>query len=173
MFFNVYFRPLIHQLNNIAMLNNKLDQASKDCKAYRKYLKEKDIPQHLATKAYLITREMIDSLMAQNGGNIDGIRIYVGLDESTPEKAIKPYAVACVKNGEKYNDWNVPAAQQAVDASLAATTTSLDAAGTPTTATALTTDPTADTTTTDPVLVEEPRPCPSYCSDTNTLNSGV
>lgn len=150
------------------MSNRKLDTAAKNCQAYRKYLKERGIPPHLATKGFLITDEMIQNLMAQNGGKINGIRIYVGLDESTEAKEIKPYAVACVKNGDTYhdyNDFNVPRRKpQAIDPSLASTTTSSDAAST-LTATSISTE-----TTTDPV-VEEPRPCPSYCSQENELNT--
>jgi hypothetical protein len=146
------------------MSNPKLGTAAKDCKAYRKYLKEKGIPQYLASKGFLITREMIDRLLAQNNGNIDGIRIYVGLDESTPAGVIKPYAVGCVKNGEQYNDYKVPARnpQAAVDPSMAATTTPLsEATDTTLTATSVSTEP----------VVEEPRPCPSYCSQENELNT--
>lgn len=144
------------------MPNERLAQAIKDCKAYRKYLKDRGIPQHLATKGFLITKEMIQSLMAQNGGDIDGIRIYVGLDEAG-DKTIKPYAVGCVKNGEKYNDWKVPRSQAtAVDPSLSATTTSMgDATGTTLTSLSTATDP----------VVEEPRPCPHECGDTNDLNT--
>jgi hypothetical protein len=145
------------------MANQKLDTAAKNCKAYRKYLKDNNIPQHLASKGFLITSEMISRLMAQNGGAIDGIRIYVGLDESTAAKEIKPYAVACVKNGEQYNDYQVPQrGQQApLDASIAATTTTSDATGTTPTSTSISTEP----------VVEEPRPCPSYCSQDNELNT--
>lgn len=144
------------------MANERLATASKHCKAYRKYLKDKGIPQHLATKGFLLTREMIDHLMTQNGRALDGIRIYVGLDEAG-EMTIKPYAVACVKDGEKYNDYKVPAAQPGVmDASRAATTTSSDTASTPT-ATSLSTE--------EDTVLEEPRPCPSYCGDDNELNT--
>lgn len=146
------------------MANERLATASKHCKAYRKYLKDKGIPQHLATKGFLLTREMIDHLMTQNGRPLDGIRIYVGLDEAG-EMTIKPYAVACVKDGDKYNDYKVPAAAQqgVMDASMAATTTSSDTATTPT-ATSLSTED-------DDTVLEEPRPCPSYCGDDNELNT--
>lgn len=143
------------------MSNQKLDTAAKDCKAYRQYLKDKGIPTHLATKGFLITSDMIKRLMDQNGGAIDGIRIYVGLDESTGAKEIKPYAVACVLEGDKYNDYKVPRrSAQAIDPSLAATTTGTDASAT-LTATSISTEP----------VVEEPRPCPSYCSQENELNT--
>ena len=145
------------------MSNQKLDTAAKNCKAYRKYLKDRGIPTHLATKGFLITREMIENLLAQNGGAIDGIRIYVGLDESTEAKEIKPYAVGCIKEGTQYNDYKVPRrAQQApLDASVAATTTLSDAANATPTSTSISTEP----------VVEEPRPCPSYCSQDNELNT--
>lgn len=146
------------------MPNPSLDQAAKNCKAYRKYLKAKNIPDHLATKGFLVTKDMIDRLFAQSP-DIAGIRIYVGLDETVANMQIKPYAVACVKNGEKYNDWNVPPAQQTQEASAATTTTLSDATNTTLTSTTVSTD----TTT----LVEEPRPCPSECSDPNQLNTGV
>lgn len=149
------------------MPNPSLDQAAKNCKAYRKYLKSKNIPDHLATKGFLVTRDMIDHLFAQSP-EIAGIRIYVGLDETVPNMQIRPYAVACVKNGEKYNDWKVPAAQQPLDTSMAAATTVSEASNT-----TLTTTPIAAEITTDLVVVEEPRPCPSECSDPNQLNTGV
>jgi hypothetical protein len=152
------------------MPNPKLDKAIKDCKAYRKYLKEKGIPQHLATKGFLVTSEMITNLMKQNGGNIDGIRIYVGLDDSTSNKEIIPYAVACVKNeaSGKYDDYKVPKGQQqaAVDAPMAATTTSMgDATNTTLTSTSISTEG-------EEPVVENPRPCPSECGEANDLNSG-
>lgn len=150
------------------MPNPKLDKAIKDCKAYRKYLKNQGIPQHLASKGFLVTREMIERLMAQNGGNIDGIRIYVGLevDDSNNPKAIKPYAVGCVKNGMQYNDYKVPKSHQgtAADTSMAATTTSMGDA-TNTTLTSL-------STATEEPVVEDPRPCPSECGEENDLNTG-
>lgn len=147
------------------MPNDKLDKAVKECKAYRKYLKDQKIPAHLATKGFLLTKEMIDNLMKQSGATIEGIRIYVGLDE-TGEKTIRPYAVGCVKNGEKYNDYKIPnSAGQAVDPSMAATTTATGGANT--TPTSLSTSE----ITGEPVL-EEPRPCPHECGDNNDLNSG-
>ena len=146
------------------MSNPKLGKAIKDCKAYRKYLKAQGIPQHLAAKGFLVTREMIENLLDQNGAKMDGIRIYVGLDESTPEKAIKPYAVGCVKNGMSYNDYKVPKGHQS--AGVDATTTSMsDATDTTLTATSVSTE-------TEEPVVEDPRPCPSECGEENDLNTG-
>ena len=147
------------------MANQNLATASKNCKAYRKYLKDKGIPAHLATKGFLLTREMIERLMTQHGRELDGIRVYVGLDEAG-DMTIKPYAVACVKEGDRYNDYKVPrTAQQGVmDASLAATTTAADSATATPTATSLTPED-------DETVLEEPRPCPSYCGDDNELNT--
>lgn len=147
------------------MANDKLATASKNCKAYRKYLKDKGIPTHLATKGFLLTREQIEHLMTQNGRDLDGIRVYVGLDEAG-DMTIKPYAVGCVKQGDRYNDYKVPrTAQQGVmDASLAATTTATDSAASTPTATSLAPED-------DETVLEEPRPCPSYCGDDNDLNS--
>jgi hypothetical protein len=143
------------------MPNGKMNDAIKACKAYRRYLKEKGIPKHLATKGFLLTKEMITNLLNQDD-SIAGIRIYVGLDE-TGDKTIKPYAVACVKAGTQYNDWKVPKGQQqpAPEMSLSGDTT-LDSS-TSTTLTSL-------STTTEPE-VEEPRPCPAYCSEDNDLNT--
>lgn len=147
------------------MANQKLATASKQCRAYRKYLKEKGVPPHLATKGFLLTRPMIERLLTQNGKALDGIRVYVGLDD-TGEMTIKPYAVGCVQQGDRYNDYKVPRTAQsaAVDPSVAATTTGTDAGTATLTATSLTPED-------DETVLEEPRPCPSYCGDDNDLNT--
>src|SRR5215203_4825598 len=85
------------------MPNQKLTDAVKNCRAFRSYLKKNNSARELSTKGFLLTSDMIDRIMKQSG-DIAGIRIYVGLDDNND---VKPYAVGCVKNGEKYNDYKI------------------------------------------------------------------
>jgi hypothetical protein len=145
------------------MPNPKLDAAIKNCRNFRSYVKKNNAAKELSTKGFLLTREMIDNIMKQSG-DIAGIRIYVGLDETG---AVKPCAVGCVKNGEKYNDYKIKRSGVGIPsgAPQAAITSMGD--GTNTTLTGSSTGMEDD----GPV-VEEPRPCPSECSDDNDLNTG-
>ena len=144
------------------MPNPRLDKAINDCKEYRRFTKQNDIPKGLAKKGFLLTKDMITRLMSQNGGNIDGIRIYLGMEmQGNQPTALNSFAVACVKNGENYNDYKMPKGHQ--QAGVDATTASMgDATNTTLTATSLSEEP----------VVEDPRPCPSECGEANDLNTG-
>ena len=145
------------------MPNQKLTDAIKYCRNFRSYLKKNSTAKELSSKGFLLTRDQIDNILKQ-GDDIKGIRIYVGLDDSNN---IKPYAVGCVKNGEKYNDYKIKRSGAGIPdgAPQAAITSMTD--GTNTTLTGSSTGMEDD----GPV-VEEPRPCPSECSDDNDLNTG-
>lgn len=146
------------------MPNQKLTDAIKNCRSFRSFLKKNNAAKELSSKGFLITREMIDNIMKQSN-DIAGIRIYVGLDDANN---VKPYAVGCVKNGTKYNDYKIKRSGGAGipgAAPQAAITSMTD--GTNTTLTGSSTGMEDD----GPV-VEEPRPCPSECSDDNDLNTG-
>ena len=141
------------------MPQGNLGKAITDCKAYRKLLRDSGLPQKYQLKGYMIDKETIMRILGQNNNGIDGIRIYVGLDEAGD---VKPYAVGCVKEGDKYNDWRVPKGGSGSGGGTSATSTG--GGGGETTMTGL--------SVSGDIEVGEPRPCPNECGVDNDLNTG-
>lgn len=84
-------------------------EAFDQCKNYRDYLKSlPNVDPDKKTTAYLLTREDLDALFAQNDGNIDAVRVYVGQESVGSGYVVRLFAVACQKGDAAYDDWNVP-----------------------------------------------------------------
>ncbi len=119
---------------------------------YRDYVKK--LPADAAAAAsycFLLTKEEIDRLLTLKGhdGTLDGVRIYLGGKLVDGHLVPTVHVVAVEKEGEQYNDYNVPK----VLASGAAAPTTASAAA-----------PGSSSTGSLP-------PCPSFCSNQNILNS--
>lgn len=57
-------------------------------------------------KGFLIESDTIAELMSQNNGNINGIRVYLGIDISEQPARLKALAVAT--EGDEFNDFGIP-----------------------------------------------------------------
>ncbi len=124
-------------------------KVKKQIKTLREYLKQ--IPQQeKIPHACLITKEEIDRLLSQKGDgtSLDGLRIYIGAEKKGD--LILPViaaVVACEKESDdKYHDYNVP------EKNLKTLTLKGTENG-------------------KLLAVGETRPCPTWCSQPNLLNS--
>ncbi|HSB91548.1 MAG TPA: hypothetical protein VLC28_00460 [Flavitalea sp.] len=82
--------------------------AIEHCANYRKYLDGLSIDANSKTKAYLIDKDSIQRLLAQNSGRLDAIRVYIGHELVNGEAVVRLYMVGCTKDGEQFNDWQIP-----------------------------------------------------------------
>lgn len=57
-------------------------------------------------KGFFIEKKVIEDLLAQNGGDITGIRIYMGLDNTT--QPVKLVAAAVATTGVNDDDFDIP-----------------------------------------------------------------
>ena len=89
--------------------------AIEQCANYRKYLDGLSIDPELKTKAYLIDKDGIQQLLAQNNGRLDGIRVYIGHEIINDQPVVRLYMVGCTKDGDQYNDWAIPNEKELLD----------------------------------------------------------
>jgi len=85
--------------------------AIEQCANYRKYLDGLSIEADAKTKAYLIDKADIQKLLEQNGG-FKAIRIYIGHEIIKEQSVVRLHMVACTKDGEQYNDWEIPSGKE-------------------------------------------------------------
>ena len=131
---------------------------------YRDYVKK--LPKKAADKArycYLLKREEIDRLLSLkgNGELLGGVRIYLGGEMIDGHLVANVHVVACEKDGDQYNDYNVPTSMPPV---AMATETGVKPL-------AFATATTAPSTGTGKGSTGGTVPCPDFCSGTNILNS--
>lgn len=127
---------------------------------YRDYVKK--LPKKAEEKArycFLLKKEEIDRLLGLkgNGELLGGVRIYLGGEMIDGHLVPTVHVVACEKDGEQYNDFNVPSSMP--DVAMAVET------GVKPLAFAAATSGTGKGSTGGTV------PCPDFCSSTNILNS--
>lgn len=131
---------------------------------FRNYVKR--LPPKAEEKAhfcYLLKKEEIDRLLnlKGDGTQLDGVRMYIGGNMIDGHLVPTVHVVVCEKDGDQYNDYNVPSSlphdvAMAAETGLApmalkaATSSSDGGSGGSTGGTA---------------------PCPATCSGTNILNS--
>lgn len=89
-------------------LSPRWDAAIEHCANYRKYLDGLTIKDELKTKAYLIDKDSIQRLLSQNEGKLDAIRVYIGQEMIEGQGVIRLYMVGCTRDGDQFNDWNIP-----------------------------------------------------------------
>lgn len=89
--------------------------AIEHCANYRKYLDGLLIDPLQKTKAVLIDKSEIQKVLNQNGGRLDAIRVYIGHEFIDQQPVVRLYLVGCTKNGEEYNDWDIPSDKEAVE----------------------------------------------------------
>jgi len=85
--------------------------AIEQCANYRKYLDGLSIEGEAKTKAYLIDKADIQKLLDQNGG-LEAIRIYIGHEIIKDQSVVRLQMVACTKDGEQFNDWEIPSGKE-------------------------------------------------------------
>jgi hypothetical protein len=95
--------------------NSNWPLAIEQCANYRKYLDGLSIDPELKTKAYLIDKDGIQQLLAQNNGRLDGIRVYIGHEIINDQPVVRLYMVGCTKDGDQYNDWAIPGEKELLD----------------------------------------------------------
>ena len=122
---------------------------------YRNYVKR--LPAEAVKQAsycYLLSKEEIDRLLSLAGTDkqLDGVRIYLGANIIAGHLVPNVHVVACEKDGEQYNDYNVPDELPNVETGVK--TLAFAAA-------------TGDGTKSTGNLP----PCPAICSGKNILNS--
>jgi hypothetical protein len=91
------------------------DQAIEHCANYRKYLEGISIDPELKTKAYLIDKDSIQRLLAQNNGRLDAIRVYIGHEIIKEQPVVRLYVVGCTRDGEQFNDWQIPSGKELLE----------------------------------------------------------
>ena len=135
---------------------------------YRDYVK-KLTPKAAAKASYcfLLSKHEIDRLLNLKGDGtlLHGIRIYLGAETIEHQMVATVHVVACEKDGDQYNDYNVPT-------SLPHVAMAVEPGVKPLAFSATTADST--TTTTPPPGPGDTgllRPCPNFCSASNILNS--
>lgn len=131
---------------------------------YRNYVKR--LPAEAAKKAsycYLLTKEEIDRLLSLAGKDtsLDGIRIYLGGEMIDGHLVANAHVVACKKDGDSYNDYNVPGSLPDVALGAEKGVKPLAFAATTTTSGIDGGDGGTGTL----------KPCPAFCSSNNILNS--
>ena len=89
--------------------------AIEQCANYRKYLDGLSIDDNSKTKAYLIDKDSIQRLLAQNNGRLDAIRVYIGHEIIDGQPVVRLYMVGCTKDGEQFNDWAIPNEKELLD----------------------------------------------------------
>lgn len=133
---------------------NNWKKTKEEIKTFRHYVEK--LPAKAKEEAaycYLITKEEIHRLLNQKGDGerLDGIRVYLG--GQTIEGSMVPniHVVACEKDGDgQYHDYNI--GKEAPDATAA-------------------NELSASLAKSSQVLLGDTRPCPTWCSQTNFLNS--
>lgn len=153
------------QTKNGSDLRTKWRQAFSDTASYRKRLSAaKNLREEDKITAYSIHKKDIEDLLKKHGKNLDGIRIYIGERQINDETAIRLHAVAIIKQGEMYNDYNVPKlkdlASGRVEEFATAESTEVSKGFA---------NPHGNNQ--DLQGLAELRPCPQECSDKNDLNS--
>ncbi len=120
---------------------------------YRKYVA--GMPKDASAAAsycFLLKKEEIDRLLAlrgHDGTTLDGVRIYLGGKEIEGSFIPTVHVVAVEKDGEVYNDFNVPKEMPAVTQAPGMFGAAAPGNGS-----------TGDV-----------RPCPAFCSGSNILNT--
>jgi hypothetical protein len=133
---------------------------------YREYVSK--LPKKAAAKAsycYLLSKEEIDRLLGLKGDGtlLHGVRIYLGGEMIDHHLIPTVHVVACEKDGDNYNDYNVPTSMPPVAMATETGVKPLAFAASAKTATASADGGTGDT--------GKLRPCPNFCSGSNILNS--
>ena len=129
---------------------------------YRDYVKK--LPKKAAEKAsfcYLLKKEEIDRLLSLkgNGELLGGVRIYLGAEMIEGHLIPTVHVVACEKDGEQYNDYNVPTSMPHV------------ATATETRVKPLAFAAAAPSSDSGKGSTGGTVPCPAFCSSQNILNS--
>jgi len=90
-------------------LKPRWEEAFEQCENYRNYLKTLPIDPKLKVKSYLLKEEDIKRLL-QQGGGLDGIRIYIGHEHfSDGSFAVRLFTVGCKRGiSGQYDDWKIP-----------------------------------------------------------------
>jgi len=130
---------------------------------YRSYVKR--LPAAAIKKAsysYLLKKEEIERLLSLKGEgqSLDGIRIYLGANMVEGHLVANVHVIACEKDGNDYNDYNVPGALPHVAVGVETGVKPLAFAA----ATAGTGSGNGGNTGTT-------APCPDFCGKQNILNS--
>jgi hypothetical protein len=89
--------------------------AIEHCANYRKYLDGISIDPELKTKGYLIDKDSIQRLLAQNNGRLDAIRVYIGHEMIKDQPVVRLYMVGCTRDGDQFNDWQIPSNKELMD----------------------------------------------------------
>jgi hypothetical protein len=85
------------------------------CWHYRSYIRSLPINPTLMITNYVIDKAMVMTLLKKNGGNIAGIRIYIGHEiistASGPHRAVRLFMVPCIPSTTftgAYDDFGIP-----------------------------------------------------------------
>ncbi|HRH48583.1 MAG TPA: hypothetical protein PLP23_07525 [Panacibacter sp.] len=122
----------------------------KQIKGFKNYINSlSQAAKDAATYSYVLTAADIDNLLNQTGSStpLDGIRIYFGAENISGDMVPRMYAVGSKLVGSAYEDYSVPL----TNLDLETATASVANAAMPKKSDGL--------------------PCPTYCSNTNVLNS--
>jgi hypothetical protein len=84
---------------NYFMANPTLEFAAQCAQNYRGSLSN-------YAKSFFIEKSVIEDLLAQNGGDITGIRVYLGLDNAI--QPVKLVAAAVATTGANDDDFDIP-----------------------------------------------------------------